>query len=527
MTRRRFLATGTTLCLGAGLAACGGSGGDGAAAAAPDAGGAPAGTGGTNATIGATVVDAAGAPAGNVVLVWVRAALEAIRVAKPGPPMVARSLAIVQTAMFDAWAAYDPVAVGTQLGATLRRPAEERTMQNKAVAISHAAYVALLDQYPGSKPLFDATMKALGRAPDTVTVERSRPEGIGNLAAQAVVTFRRRDGANQDGTGTASGVPYADTTGYVPLNAPASFLQPTAKSTIAVPDRWQPISYVDETGVLVTPTFIGPHWREVRPFALTSASQFRPPPPKAAGTAAFAAQAQTVIDIEMALTEREKVIAEYWADGPHSELPPGHWCLFAEMVSVRDAHDLDRDVRMFFALSNAVLDASIAIWDAKRHYDYVRPLTAIRYLKNGQAIRGFGSAGPAGGIVTIDGAAWRTFQRERFPTPPFPEYPSGHSGFSTAAAEVLRRFTGSDRFGGSHTQAPATLQAEPLLPREPVTLSWPTFTAAAEEAGYSRLLGGIHFEDGNRFGLMLGRQVGAQAWARAQALWSGSDVPAV
>ncbi len=514
MTRRRFLATGSTLCLGAGISACGGGG---SADPAPQV---------SAVTDDGVPAGASGAATGTVVTTWMSVMLDAVRVAKPGPPMVARSIAIVQTAVYDAWAAYDPVAIGTQLGATLRRPVAEHTTQNKSIAISHAAYVALIDQFPASKPLFDATMKALGRTLDTGTVERGRPEGIGNLAAQAVIAYRRRDGANQDGSGSASGVPYADTSGYVPRNAPASFLAPTPRSAIAAPDHWQPISYVDANGVLNTPAFIAPHWRDVKPFALSSASQFRPPPPAAPGSAAFAAQAQVVIDIEAALTEREKVIAEYWADGPQSELPPGHWCLFAQMVSARDKHDLDRDVRMFFVLANAVFDASIAVWDAKRHYDYARPITAIRYLKGGQSIRGIGSAGPAGGIVTIDGAAWRTFQRESFPTPPFPEFPSGHSGFSAAAAEVLRRFTDSDNFGGSHTQAATSLQAEPSMPRAPVTLSWPTFTAASEEAGYSRLLGGIHFEDGNRYGLMLGRQVGARVWARAQALWSGSDVPA-
>lgn len=517
MTRRRFLASGSTLLVGAGLGACGG----GAAGDAVPPFGVATGPASDSSGGGGTV-NPSGAIAGeSVSIVWTRALLEAVRVAKPGPPMVARSIAIVQTAIYDAWAAYDPVALGTRLGAQLRRPASERSLQNKSIAVSHAAYAALLDQFPASKPSFDETMKSLGRAIDTSSVDPARPEGVGNLAANAVLDFRLRDGANQDGSGDPSGVPYADTTGYVPRNPAADFLTPTSRELIVYPEHWQSISYADDKGVLTTPRFIGPHWREVTPFALRSAGQFRPQPPKALESTSYAAQAQQVIDITAALSERDKVVAEYWADGPHSELPPGHWCLFAQFVSARDAHDLDRDVKMLFAMSNAVFDASIAVWEAKRFYDYVRPITAIRYLKGGQQIRGFGTGGPPAGIVMIDGSAWRTFQRDSFPTPPFPEYPSGHSGFSAAAAEVLLRFTGSDQFGASHTQGPRSLQADPALPSAPITINWPTFTAASEEAGYSRLLGGIHFEDGNRAGLELGRQVGGQAWLRAQSLWSG------
>ncbi|OYV02485.1 MAG: hypothetical protein CFE45_00165 [Burkholderiales bacterium PBB5] len=83
------------------------------------------------------------------------------------------------------------------------------------------------------------------------------------------------------------------------------------------------------------------------------------------------------------LIAKQKVIAEYWADGSSSELPPGHWELFAAFVSQRDHHTLDADVKMFFALANAIHDAAIATWECKRYYDYARPVTAIRHLFRG------------------------------------------------------------------------------------------------------------------------------------------------
>ena len=197
------------------------------------------------------------------------------------------------------------------------------------------------------------------------------------------------------------------------------------------------------------------------------------------------------------LETRQKVIAEYWADGPSSELPPGHWELFAAFVSTRDSHTLHQDAKMFFALANAIHDAAIATWEGKRYYDYVRPVTAIRHLFRDKKIKGWNGSH----IVTLSGQSWRPYQVSTFPTPPFPEFTSGHSAFSMAAAEALKRFTGSDAFGASYTQT-VPLRVEPALAAAVgVTLNWSTFSEAAQEAGESRLYGGIHFYEGNVAGL--------------------------
>lgn len=460
------------------------------------------------------------APA-KLVLQWNSAILAAIRDAKPGPPMVARSLAIVHTAMYDAWAAYDAIAIGSRLRGALRRPEAERTLIAKSKAISQAAYLAGVNQFPAQKAIFEKLMTQLGYSVST-SFDPALPEGIGNLSAQAVIDFRRGDGANQDGSLAASGLPYADYTGYSPMNPATSFSGSTSLAGIPAPDHWQPLSFNDAAGVTRTPGFIAPHWRNVVPFAMSSSSQFRPGPPAALNTPAYRAQAQQIVDFTANLTEKQKCIAEYWADGPNSELPPGHWNLFAQVVSERDKHDLDKDVRLFFALNNALFDAGIATWECKRFYDYVRPISAIRFLFNADTIKGYGSAGPTAGIVDISGSAWRPFQRETFPTPPFAEYTSGHSAFSAAGAEVLRSFSGSDNFNHSVQIAARSLVADPSLPVTPVTLAWTNFTEASEEAGMSRLYGGIHFADGNNAGKEIGRKTGAQAYAKAKRYWDGS-----
>jgi hypothetical protein len=99
--------------------------------------------------------------------------------------------------------------------------------------------------------------------------------------------------------------------------------------------------------------------------------------------------ADTVDDIikeSASLTDRKKMIAEYWADGPGSELPPGHWNLLAQWVSRRYRHSLDQDAKLFFALNGAMLDVSITAWKVKYGYDFVRPVTGVRYWKAGKTI---------------------------------------------------------------------------------------------------------------------------------------------
>lgn len=496
MHRRQFVKLGAGIALGSSLAACGGD-------SLPPAPSGPA-------TLSGTVVG------------WNQVALQAIRDARPGPPMAARSLAIVHTSMYNAWTAYDQAAQPTPHGVPARRPIAEHTAANKAAAMSHAAYLTLADQFPTRKADFDAHLATLGLSVAPAGIAPPAAETVGRNAAAAMLAFCHADGANQLGELGAGGLPYADYSGYQSANPPMTVTAPTPLADIPAPGRWQPLTYTDAGGVLRTPGYLAACWDRVAPFALEKASQFRPAPPEAPGTPGYLAQARRIVEVQLGLTERQKVIAEYWADGPSSELPPGHWCLFAQYVSRRDRHDDDRDVKLYFALANALADAAIAAWDAKRAYDSERPITAVRYLFNGTTIDGYGPEGPAGGLRPIPGAAWIPYQPTSFPTPPFPEHVSGHSSFSAAAAEVLARFTGGDAFGASYTKPARSMAVEPTLPAADLTLSWPTFTAAAEEAGLSRIYGGIHFDAANQAGLALGRAVGALVFEKARAYWEGA-----
>ncbi|MEZ4868874.1 MAG: vanadium-dependent haloperoxidase [Caldilineaceae bacterium] len=470
----------------------------------------------TSLTVGATAAD------DNAVVHWDKITLNAIRISRPGPPMVARMLAMVHTAQYEAWSQYEDSAVGTLLGAQFRRPAAERTTANQSEAMNYAAYRVASDLFPSLRSLFDAEMRALGYTQIATTTNPALPAGMGNLAAAVLLTYRHDDGANQLGDRHPGA--YTDYTGYQPLNSPDHVADINHWQPLKTPNGTIQVGCVDSTE-LVTQTYVGPHWGNVIPFALDDGETITPTTgPAIYPSTAFTLQAEEIISLSANLTDRQKVIAEYWADGPASELPPGHWLLFSQFVSQRDQHTLADDAKLFFAVSNANLDAGIMAWKLKRIYDSVRPITAIQELFRGKPIEAW--AGPYSGTKTISGEQWIPYQPSCFVSPAFPEYLSGHSSFSAASAEVLRSFTGSDFFGDSEHFAAGESRTEPgLVPATPLTLTWPTFTDAANEAGMSRRYGGIHFERGDLDGRMLGRKVGERVWQKALTFFNGSGAP--
>jgi hypothetical protein len=157
------------------------------------------------------------ASADSVVLEWNTALLQAVRNVRSAPTVVARALAIVHTCMYDAWAAYDPVAVGNRSGDALRQGPSEWTPDNKAIAVSYAAHRALVDLFPSESVAFGQLMLDLGLDPHESSVRAAGPAGIGNAACAAVLEWRHHDGANQLGD-MNDGPPYSDYTGYTPSN---------------------------------------------------------------------------------------------------------------------------------------------------------------------------------------------------------------------------------------------------------------------------------------------------------------------
>jgi uncharacterized protein DUF6851/vanadium-dependent haloperoxidase-like protein len=455
----------------------------------------------------------------NVILKWNQQLLDSIT-ANPGgtgPTVTARALAVLQTATYDAWAAYDPIAKGTRLGSTLRRPAAERTDANKSKAISFAAYKTLSWLFPGRESTYKAQLDAL--YPHAATEDQT-PVKVGNTAAQAVIDYRSTDGSNQ-----ANG--YTNTTTYASKN--------TWNST-PYPWNWQPLCVLKPDGVAAgmppTPTSgdcptayytiqkpLTPQWGNVTPFSLApSQYQVYGPPKNADGTYQTA-------DIDRALTEtanlddQKKAQAEYWADGPGSVFPPGHDFIFAGAVSRKYGYSLDTDVKLYFALGNAMMDASIAAWYQKYKWDFVRPISAIRVQMKGRQVTSW--KGPGKGYGPVDGSQWMPYQSLTVVTPAFPEYVSGHSSFSGAGMAILSWMTGGNTFGATVTVPKGSSTIEAGVPAADVTFSLPTWSQTGEDAGTSRRIGGIHFYTGDINGRALGRQVATYVYAKANDYING------
>jgi hypothetical protein len=476
---------------------------------------------------------AAANPRPSVAYAWVDILLAATerdiqRVHAPRPTIISRQMAIPLTAMYDAWAAFDAKAVGTRLGGRLRRPARERTAANRAKAIAYATYRGLVGVFPDDQPWLDGQLRAQGYDPADTSTDPATPQGVGNLAAAAVLAFRRHDGANQLGDEVGSdGAPYSDFTFYAPRNP---------IDQIKDPDRWQQIPFDDGHGGVVRPSFLTPHWYRVKPFALDRADQFRSPPQPRVGSDQLRREVAEVIAYNGSLSLEQKAIVELMRDGPHSTGQSGHWLVFAQDISRRDHLDLDHDVQLFFAVANTAFDAFIAAWDTKRFYDSARPYALVRTLFAGQTVIGY--RGPGHGVGPIAVAQWRPYSPSTFVTPPFPGYVSGHSTVSAACAKTIELLTGSDRMAvyhrhlaGEATEPGAKVaQMQAIDGKPPVGLGddktvivmMPTLSGTAEMAGQSRIMGGYHIQSDNMFGLKLGRDVARFSWPKYQAYFNGT-----
>jgi hypothetical protein len=479
----------------------------------------------------------------NLVLQWDDVALRGVLDTKAGAPMAARALAVVHTCIYDAWAAYDDLAIGTELRGALRRPSGERSLANKQRAISYAAYRALVDVLPAdTEAVYDPLMHQLGFDPNDKSTDIETPAGIGNVACAAVLEARHRDKSNQLGemdsaaadNAERNGIKklnaigaYDDWSGYRPLNSagtiPAQFrlLRPLN------PDHWQPLTYTDSTGNLVLQMFEGAHWCFVEPFAMTKGDDFRSvvaPGPFAFGSPQFEKQAQELISISADLTDREKFLAEFWSGQAVTGVTIDRWLDFSRFVSARDHHSLDDDAKMYFILTNALLDATIATWDSKRTYDSVLPITAISFLFNGKNIRAWG--GPGKGTVETDGSKWIPYQLPTLPTPPTPEYVSEQSALSSAAALILERWTASQRFGYSVNVPAGSSKIEPqVVPSTAIRIEWKTFRDAADDAGMAGRYAGIQFARGDLIGRKLGELAADRAWRKARSYFQPGSAP--
>jgi hypothetical protein len=431
----------------------------------------------------------------------------------PRPTITSRILALIWTSVYDAWTRFDEKAEPVYLSGANRLPEAMRTLQNKEIAISYAAYRAGLHYYFADSAFFRESMISMGLDPDNNSVDPNTPEGIGNLAAKAVIEARLNDGANEAGNvSDAENVRYGDYTGYHPVNNADALSQL---------DRWQPKYFTDDrTGERFAPGCLSPHWHLVKPLLIDSAASHRPGPPPALGSDELYRQVREVISLQSNLSNAQKALVEFMRDGPSSVQQAGHWLIFAQYVSARDKHTLDEDVKMYFWVEAVAMDAFIACWDTKMYYDFARPFALVRNLFADSLIVGW--AGPEEGFRQIKGSEWLPYSPLSFLCPPFPAYTSGHSTVSGACSEALKLFKQSDHFDHSVQLVPGALTEIAEFWGDTVSLHFDTFSEAAAQAGLSRVLGGYHIQADNEEGLNQGQRVARSAWDEYQRLLNGS-----
>lgn len=389
--------------------------------------------------------------AADVVLDWNDVLLNAVRVDRTAPPRASRAMACTHVAIYDA---VNGIVGGfAPYAVTTAAPAGA----SPEAAAAAAAHAMLVDLFPAQKAAFDA---ALATSLAAIADGAPKTAGIawGRQVAAAITALRADDGAGA-------------TVDYVP---PVGSLW------------WAPTPPAFAVPLL-------PQWPGVAPWAMKSGSQFRGLPPPAPASTEYLQAYREVFLLGRAnspfRTPEQTEIALFWADGAGTATPPGHWNLIAQELSRQANLTLIENARLFALLGIAMADAAVVAWDHKYTYNFWRPVTAIQ------------NAGNDGNSQTVADPGWLPL----IATPPFPAYTSGHSTFSSAAARMLALYAGGDEFDFVTTSDG--------LPG--VTRSFSSFSQAAEEAGQSRIYGGIHWQFDNQLGLSTGNALGEHVFFNA------------
>ena len=367
------------------------------------------------------------AGAANLVVNWNAEVITALKREATAPLLVARTLAILHLSM--------------------EKAVTDDESETAATGAAYTVAISLLPSHRGAfEKLRDSEMKDSRDEKLTVAYQ------AGCRAAEDILKSHENDGCSMQ-------------VSYVPQFAPG---------------KWRR-----------TPPFLRPpelvQWADkVQPFALKTPDQFRPPAPPALDSAGYAEDYNELKKIggktSETRTAEQAGIAKFWSDFSYTETPPGHWNSIARTLAVQRELSLKDSARLFAMLNVALVDAGIACWDAKYHFNAWRPVTAIR------------AGADDGNPATAPVADWTPLLN----TPAHPEYPSGHSAFSGAAAVVLAKL-----LGGNHIEFSVSSDAVPSVSRKFSSLS-----ACAEECGESRVFCGIHFRFACEAGLELGKKVG-------------------
>lgn len=399
---------------------------------------------------------------------------------KPGDAsLVLRATTLITNAMFDAIAPYHPSAVGvySRLG---RRPASEGLSERQRnIALLYASLEVLNSLYPSERAKWQGLLSGVGLDPNLASDDLQTAAGIGRAAGMAVVAVRERDGMNQLGDARGKGVlrlPYADTTGYRPVNSAYE---------LADPSRWQPAITSGGNGIFTVQQFVTPQWGTTLPYSYRDVERFTVPPPLDSHphSAGYKKQVDEILAASAALTDPHKLAAELFNNKIASL---GFVALF---LAQSQRWSVEQFVHYDFLVNMAAFDGGIATWNQKIRYDAVRPFSAVRHVYRNGLVSAWG--GPGKGTVQVPANRWRSYLN----VADHPDYPSGSSCFCAAHAQASRRWLGSDALGWVVPYAKGSSLVEPgVTPAADTALSFETWTKFEQVCGQSRLWGGVHFQ---------------------------------
>ena len=398
-----------------------------------------------------------------VLRTWEKAALELTRhTATYSPPVASRTFAYLGVTAFEAAAggSGELWSLAGQLNGLQEVPKREAgKAYDEALVIDAAMETAVKALFANTGPTGQRVMERLSAKLRASTSEglaadvAERSAAYGKVVAEHILAWSENDGGSS-----------VENLGF-----------PIAYALTKGEAKWTPTSVI---ALQQTPLL--PAWGGNRTFAMPDGKACPLPAPPAYSEdkgSEFYKQALEVFETKKNLTPEQRAIARFWSDDPMlSPTPPGHWVSIALQILERENADLDKSAEVLARLGVTLADAFIGCWQTKFEYDLLRPVTYIRR--------------------TMD-PKWESVMT----TPPFPEYPSGHSTQSAAAAAVLTQM-----FGENFAFEDATHVKDGVKPR-----AFASFNAAAEEAGISRLYGGIHFRAAIERGLEQGRCIGAYA----------------
>lgn len=394
---------------------------------------------------------------GEILRQWYRVVLHLVRhTATYSPPVASRAFAYLGVAAYQAVASGSTslISLEGQLHGLKALPPRDPAKKYSDAVITHCVMASAVKAFfgntgpTGQRVMAAAEKKLKGEAlaglPDDVV---SNSLAYGETLRAAIIAWSADDGGA-----------VIENMGF-----------PMSYELTPGPAHWSPTSAIRQQQMPLLP-----NWGKNRTFAMPAGTACALPPPPAYSedpSSEFYRQAKEVYDTGKNLTPEQTAIARFWSDDPMlSPTPPGHWIAIAADLLEQEKAGLDRTAEVMMRLGVSMADGFIGCWNAKFAYDLVRPVTYIKRV--------------------ID-PKWEPL----LITPPFPEYPSGHSTESGAAAAVLTSI-----YGGSFAFADRTHERDGLGLR-----NFPNFTAAAQEAGISRLYGGIHYRAAVEQGLEQGR----------------------